>query len=453
MYSSFRNGHYGCFIALEVMVRKSFGNLKNLIFKIQNNDMRIIGLFILLLLHLQAMAQQTDTVFLKKLMLSKPELFDVILNHPTQNEVQIIYTQVNRDKNNKPSFKTFSYNLNAQRYFYPASTVKLAAVIFALEKINEIKRKGLKAGLTMITDSSFKGQTRVTKDKSAENGKPSITHYVKKILLTSDNDAFNRLFEFIGRAEINSKLKKYGLTESRILNRLAIGDGGELERNTNPIDFYDSDKLIYHQPAQYDDKNYDLELTNLTVGKGYMDNKDQLVLNPYSFANKNVFTIANQQSLMKRLMMPEAFSKKERFNLTAEDYKLIYTYMSKLPTESDYPKYDEKEFWPTYAKMLYYGREKNAVIDSSIRIFNKYGDSYGFIIDNSYLVDFKHNIEFFLTAVVQSNEDGIYNDNKYEYQTVCFPFMKNLGKSIYEFELTRTKKQIPDLSKLKMQYK
>ena len=414
--------------------------------------MRIIGLFLLLLLHLQAMAQQTDTVFLKKLMLSKLELFGAILNHPTQNEVQIIYTQVNRDKNNKPSFKTFSYNLNAQRYFYPASTVKLAAVIFALEKINELKKKGLNAGLTMITDSSFKGQTRVTVDKSAENGKPSIAHYVKKILLTSDNDAFNRLFEFIGRAEINSKLKKYGLTKSRILNRLAIGDGGELARNTNPIDFFDSGKLIYHQPAQYDDKNYDLELTNLTVGKGYMDNKDQLVLDPYSFANKNVFTIADQQSLMKRLMMPEAFPKKERFNLTAEDYKLIYTYMSKLPTESDYPKHDEKDFWPTYAKMLYYGREKNAVIDSFIRIFNKYGDSYGFIIDNSYFVDFKHNIEFFLTAVVQSNEDGIYNDNKYEYQTVCFPFMKNIGKSIYEFELTRMKKQVPDLSKFKMDW-
>ena len=415
--------------------------------------MRITSLFLLLLLHLQAMTQQTDTVFLKKLMLSKPELFGAILNHPTQNEVQIKYTQVNRDKNNKPSFKTFSYNLNAQRYFYPASTVKLAAVIFALEKINELKGKGLNAGLTMITDSSFEGQTRVTKDKSAENGKPSIAHYVKKILLTSDNDAFNRLFEFISRAEINSKLKKYGLTESRILNRLAIGDGGELARNTNPINFYDIDELIYHQPAQYDDKNYDLELTNLTVGKGYMDNKDQLVLNPYNFANKNVFTIADQQSLMKRLMMPEAFPKKKRFNLTAEDYKLIYTYMSKLPAESDDPKYDEKEFWPTYAKMLYYGREKDTVIDPSIRIFNKYGDSYGFIIDNSYFVDFKHNIEFFLTAVIQSNEDGIYNDNKYEYQTVCFPFMKNLGKSIYEFELTRMKKQIPDLSKFKMDYK
>ncbi len=414
--------------------------------------MRKISLFLFLLLYLQTMAQQTDTLFLKKLMLSKPELFSGILNHPTNNEVQIMYTQVNRDKNNKPSFKSFSYNLNAQRYFYPASTVKLATVIFALEKINELKSKGLLANLTMITDSSFKGQTRVTKDESAANGKPSVSHYVKKILLTSDNDAFNRLFEFIGRAEINSKLKKYGLTKSRILNRLAIGDGGESARNTNPINFYDGERLIYHQSAQYDDKNYDLELTNLTVGKGYMDSKDQLVMEPYSFANKNVFTIADQQSLMKRLMIPEAYAKKERFNLTADDYKIIYTYMSKLPTESDYPKYDEKEFWPTYAKMLYYGREKNVEIDPSIRIFNKYGDSYGFIIDNSYFVDFKNNIEFFLTAVVQSNEDGIYNDNKYEYETICFPFMKNLGRSIYEYELTRTKKILPDLSKFKMEY-
>jgi len=415
--------------------------------------MKRVILFSLFLMHLQVMAQQTDTVFLKNLLLAKPELFSGILNHPSKNEVQIRYTQVNRDKNNKPTFTAYSFNLNPKRYFYPASTVKLAAVIFALEKINELKIKGLHSNLTMITDSNFKGQTKVIKDESAQSGKPSIAHYIKKILLTSDNDAFNRLFEFIGRAEINTKLRKYGLTESRILNRLAIGDGGESSRNTNPIDFYNGDKLIYHQNAQYDDKNYDLELTNLIVGKGYMDSKDQIVMEPYSFANKNVFTIADQQALMMRLMMPEAFPKKEQFNLTAKDYKLIYTYMSKLPTESDFPKYDEKEFWPTYAKMLYYGREKDAIIDPNIRIFNKYGDSYGFIIDNSYFVDFKHKIEFFLTAVVQSNEDGIYNDNKYEYDSVCFPFMKNLGKSIYEFELNRAKKQTPDLSKYKMKYK
>ncbi|MNK34398.1 hypothetical protein D3C87_529040 [compost metagenome] len=383
------------------------------------------------------MAQQTDTLFLQQLLESKPELFSGILNHPHKNEVQMMYTQVNRDQNNQPSFKTFSYRTNPKHYFYPASTVKLAAVIFALEKINELKVAGLTANSTMITDTAFKGQTPVTEDTSAADGKPTIAHYIKKILLTSDNDAYNRLFEFVGRAEMNAKLKKYGMTDSRILNRLAIGDSGEREKNTNPIRFYNGDKLVYAQAAQYDAKNYPLALTNLIVGIGYMDSNEQLINKPYSFENKNVFTIADQQSLMKRLMIPEAYPAKERFNLTKADYQLVYTYMSKLPTESNYPTYDPKEFWPTYAKMLFYGREKNAVMEPNIQIFNKYGDSYGFIIDNAYIVDAKNKVEFFLTAVVQSNEDGIYNDGKYEYETVCYPFMKNLGRSIYEYELQR----------------
>lgn len=399
------------------------------------------------------MAQQTDTTFIKQLLESKPELFAGVLNHPNKNEIQVMYTQINRDKNNKPSFKTFSYRINPTHYFYPASTVKLAAVIFALEKINELKVPGLTAYSTMITDTAFKGQTAVNRDESSADGKPTLAHYIKKVLLTSDNDAYNRLFEFIGRAEINAKLKKYGMTESRILNRLAIGDSGESEKNTNPIRFYDGDKLVYSKPAQYDANNYPLTLTNLVVGVGYMDSKEQLVNKPYSFENKNVFTIKDQQALMKRLMMPEAYGANERFNLSKDDYKLIYTYMSKLPTESDFPKYDAKEFWPSYAKMLFYGREKNAVMDPTIRSFNKYGDSYGFIIDNAYIVDFKNGVEFFLTAVVQSNEDGIYNDGKYEYETVCYPFMKNLGQSIYEHELQRKKSYQADLSKYVMDYK
>lgn len=406
----------------------------------------------LLLISTSTMAQQTDTIFLKQLLASKPELFSGILNHPHKNEVQIMYTQVNRDKNNKPSFNTFSYRVNPKHYFYPASTVKLAVVIFALEKINELKVAGLTAYSTMITDTAFKRQTPVTEDTSAADGKPSIAHYIKKVLLTSDNDAYNRLFEFVGRAEINAKLKKYGMTDSRILNRLAIGDGGECEKNTNPIRFYNGKKLVYAQHPQYDAKDYPLTLTNLIVGVGYMDSNEQLVNQPYSFADKNVFTIADQQSLMRRLITPEAYPAKERFHLTKADDQLIYTYMSKLPTESDYPKYDAKEFWPTYAKMLFYGREKNAMMEPNIRIFNKYGDSYGFIIDNAYFVDFKNKVEFFLTAVVQSNEDGIYNDGKYEYESICYPFMKNLGRSIYEHELQRKKTHQPDLSKYVMTY-
>lgn len=98
--------------------------------------MKYIQLFLLVIIMKASFAQQPDTVFLKKLLNEHPELFSGILNHPTQNEVQILYTQIDRDKNNVPHFTSFSYRLNANRYFYPASTVKLPTAIFALDKIN-----------------------------------------------------------------------------------------------------------------------------------------------------------------------------------------------------------------------------------------------------------------------------------------------------------------------------
>lgn len=405
-----------------------------------------------ILFTLQTSAQKIDTVFLEKLLQSKPELFGKILQHPTKNEVQILYTQIDRDENNVPHFRSYSFNLNPKRYFYPASTVKLPTVIFALEKCNQLKIKGIKEA-SMQTDSAFAGQTKVKVDTSAENGLPSISHYIKKILLVSDNDAYNRLYEFVGREEINQKLKKYGLNQTRIIGRLSVGDQGESTKHTNPIEFYSGKRSIYKKPAQFDPNDYPMNLDYMLQGKGYLDNNEHLINEPFDFSEKNVYTISNQQEVLKCLLFPEVYPSLEQFQLKKEDYNLIYKYMSMFPTESNYPKYSPPDYWPTYCKFLFYGAEKDASLNPNIRIFNKVGDSYGYDIDNAYIVDFENKVEFMLTAVVQSNEDGIYNDNKYEYETVCLPFLKNLGQVIYDLELHRQKKHLPDLKKFKLDYK
>ena len=407
---------------------------------------------LLLMISFTASAQQPDTIFLKNLLTSHPEFFSGILKHPTQNEVQILYTQINRDKNNVPHFTSYSYRLNAKHYFYPASTVKLPTAIFALEKLNKLHIKGLDKSTVMKTDSSFSGETKLTEDTSAANGLPSVEQYIKKILLVSDNYAYNRLYEFVGRAEINQKLKKYNLNDTRIIGRLAIGDGGEAAKHTNAIDFYKGDQPVYHQQAQYDTNDYPMHPDNMIQGKGYIDKNEKLVMQPFDFSDKNIYTIADQQMVLKRLLFPETFPREQQFNLKPDDYKFIYHYMSMFPNESKKPTYNAPDYYPAFCKFLFYGGDSSAVINPDIRIFNKVGDSYGYDIDNAYIVDFKNKVEFILTAVVQSNENGIYNDNIYEYKTVCLPFMKNLGQVIYQYELNRTKKYLPDLSKFKFDY-
>src|SRR5271154_6205496 len=140
---------------------------------------------LLLIVTLSASAQHPDTIFLKSLLESHPELFGHVLNHPTHNEVQILYTQIDRDENNVPHFTSYSYRLNANHYFYPASTVKLPTAIFALEKLNELKIPKLSIKSTMKTDSSFAGETKKEQDTLAANGLPSIEQYIKEILLVS----------------------------------------------------------------------------------------------------------------------------------------------------------------------------------------------------------------------------------------------------------------------------
>jgi hypothetical protein len=57
-----------------------------------------------------------------------------------------------------------------------------------------------------------------------------------------------------------------------------------------------------------------------------------------------------------------------------------------------------------------------------------------------------------LSATISCNSDGIYNDDKYDYDRLGFPFMKNLGKTIYEYELSRKRKFVPDLSGFRVVY-
>ncbi len=389
--------------------------------------------------------------FLNNLLAKYPGFFNDILSKKDELGIQIIYTQIDRGKKEKAKIKftNHTFNLNSSNYFYPASTVKLPIAILALQKLNELKISGLNRNTTMITESAGGGQTVVNNDPSAADGRPTIAHYIKKILLVSDNDAFNRLYEFLGQEYINKSLHKMGYTNVQIIHRLSVSLTEEQNRHTNPVAFFDSTgKLLYRKPAEKSTMLY--YERNTKLGKAYIQS-DKLVNEPFDFSKKNLLPLNDLHSIVRSILFPGSFPKEQQFNLAKEDYNFLHRYMSMMPQESKSPVYHSPEYWDTYVKFLFYGSEPGKTVPH-IRIFNKVGDAYGFLIDAAYIADLKNNIEFMLSAVVYCNSDGIFKDDKYDYDSVGFPFMKNLGRIIYEYERTRVRKNKPDFSRILFNY-
>ena len=391
--------------------------------------------------------------FLEDLLGQYPQYFKEILANPASFKVQVIYTQIDRDSRNKPSFRDYFFHVNPDQYFYPASTVKMPIALLALQKLNELNLPGLDRNSSFLTDSAYNGQTPVYNDPTSPDGRPTIGQYIKKIFLVSDNDAFNRLYEFLGQDYINRQLHKMGYQDVQIRRRLAVWLSLDENRHTNPVSFYDSASgaLLYHQPMQVSD--FSFPDRNDFVGKGYYTNTDNSLVNkPMDFSTNNRISLEDQHHILRSILFPEEVASIQRFRIKPADYPFVYQYMSQYPAETGYPPYDSATYRDAYCKFLYWGSE-NGRLPKNIRIFNKVGDAYGFLTDIIYFTDQENKIEFMLSATIYCNSDGILNDDKYDYQTIGFPFMKNLGRVIYDYEKNRKRAFLPDLSRFKFDYR
>ena len=364
-----------------------------------------------------------------------------VLARPDFYRLQILYTRIRRDAAGRPHFRSYGYRLRPREYFYPASTVKLAGAALALEKLRALRAQvpALTPDAAMLTDSAFAGQSRVRRDTSSASGRPTLRNYVRKALLVSDNDAYNRLYEFVGPAELNAGLARLGLRHSRLQHRLSVGDGEPATRHTNPVTFYAdtaATQQLHRQPAGFYAGPWPkLGLHGEGVGQAYLQGARQ-VAGPLDLSQKNAFALPDLQRLLRTVLFPETVPAARRLRLEPEDYALLREALSQLPRESPHPRYDVAHYPDTYMKFLL-GGGGTTPLPPGVRVFNKIGEAYGFLIDNAYVVDAEKGVEFLLSAVIYVNADGVLNDDKYEYDSVGFPFLRDLGRRVYEAECRR----------------
>jgi len=389
-------------------------------------------------------SESKDSPLLERIILSLKNDFPGIVSNPTKHRLQVLYTQVDRDKNNNPNFTTHSFRLRPKEYFYPASTTKFPIAVLALEKANQNSKINPYTHLEVLTEKpELNG---VVRDLSSESGYPSLAHYIRKLFIVSDNSANNRLYEFLGRDHINKRLWGLGYQSTRIRHRLSISLGDELNKYTNPFVFYDKNQILYAQASKVGTVDLDSDYDDYLIGNYHYSNGKKNN-GPLDFSTKNFMNISEQHEFMKQVIFPESIPIKKHLDLSDEDYNLLYQEMSILPRQSKHPEYpDYDSYYDGYCKFFIYGDTKDKIPDH-IKIFNKVGLAYGFLLDNAYIIDIKNNVEFILTAVVYHNENETMNDDKYEYDDITIPFLAELGRKIYDNELVRDKFFLPDFSR------
>ncbi|UFH52496.1 serine hydrolase [Spirosoma sp. KNUC1025] len=393
---------------------------------------------------------QTDGWLQKLAAGNQNSIFQEVIQHPDTYRLQVIYTQIDRDKNNTPSFRNYYFHVDSTEYFNPASTVKLPLALLSLEKLNRMQNPNVTKFTAMQFDSAYSKQTKEWRDETSETGYPSIAHFIKKAFLVSDNDAYSRMYEFVGQGEINRSLHEKGYLDTRITHRFVRMTADE-NRHTNPVRFIQPDgKLIYAQPAAFNTVPFDFRRV-ARLGKGYMTGNDSLVHEPFNFTERNKLPLESLQQILQSVLFPESVSPKQRFSLTNDDYRFLYQYLSQYPGETNYPKYDAKQYYDSYVKFFFMDSLHHQMPEG-VRVFNKVGWAYGFLTDVSYVVDFTNKVEYMLTATVYVNSDGILNDDKYDFDSIGRPFMYQLGQTIYQYELKRKRKYVPNLSAFKLSY-
>ncbi len=381
--------------------------------KIRKARTSILPVVIICFLFLSCASTIVEIDPLDRALASKDPRIRNVMDHPEPHELQIRFTRIFREKNSV-SFTDYDFQIDRKRYFYPASTVKFPIAVMALEKLNGSD------GLTTQTKFYVEGDTLET-----TFGKEII-----KIFAISDNDANNRLLEFLGQDAINKGFISKSIGHARIAHRLSVPNADDV--TTKPLVIYLNDSTTTSLEGSTNTPAEPLTLNGITKGIGYYEG-DSLIDQPFNFSLKNYYPIETQHGVLKRIIFPMSFPEKERFNISPSQRQFLLNAMKILPKEAGY---NQEEYYDSYGKFLLFGDSKEA-IPSNIKIYNKVGYAYGTLTECAYIHDEKNKVEFMVTATILVNSDGIFNDNVYEYDEIGIPFLDALGDELYKIEKNR----------------
>jgi hypothetical protein len=175
----------------------------------------------------------------------------------------------------------------------------------------------------MSTGTTWRCQTPIPFAAPADSDRQAtVGNYIKRMLLVSDNLAYNRLYEFLGQKPLNDRLQQLGYPGSRIVRRFAPCDTAA-NRHTNPIAFHTlAGDTLYNQPAQTNTHTPAPPLGPVFAGHAYQVGR-RLIRQPYEFTTANNLPLPDITAFLQTALFPESLPAAQRPTLTPPDYAFL----------------------------------------------------------------------------------------------------------------------------------
>jgi hypothetical protein len=356
-----------------------------------------------------------------------------VWTNPEQYQLQLLYTRIDRDGYGRPTFRNYGWRLDRARYFWPASMVKLPMAAFALERARSLGAHGVNRDTPLFLED---GPACRMPDPDAGD---SIARSVLRSLIVSENPAYSRLFDVVGAAQAGQRLAAMGHADARIVARF-VPCTREENRSLSGLHFRAADgRTLLRIPARLDAEQAPLSNVDATVAAAFLDDAGQLLPAPTDFSTRNFLPLEVAHRLLMAVMFPAAMPAHERFDLSIKDLMLMRAALSTRPAQSIDPIYDVESHPDSHVRLFGWGAGRRT-LPPGMTSYSKIGEAFGYLSECAYIVDRDRGIEFMVSGVGYFNADGVLNDDRYEYETVGYPFFERVGQVLLSHERARARR-------------
>lgn len=360
-----------------------------------------------------------ESTFWPSVFAAMPAQFAACASNP-DHRVQILCQY--RKKGSQARWQKTSWQLTPTQWFSTASVAKLPIALLACEKIAAL-------GLDLSAKIGFSQPPIGGEWPADEPSFETLERTLTRIFTISENPPFNRLYDFLGVDAMHQRLAELDYHSARLVSRMSAPVNDNTRTRAGRV-LDATDKLVFSFTERVA-KPRVFAFGEALVGKGFLKDSGELVAGPHDFSKANFVALADSQQMLKAIVDPASVPKNQRWAIPESMREQVLKIMAMMPRQSADPIYPEAEYPDGYGRFFILGDVKTRKPES-LTLIGKVGEAYGYLTDVEYITDSASKWECLLSANILVNADGIFNDDKYEYESIGYPFLAALGRAVWQ---------------------